>query len=260
AAVARWHAWDEAGRPETPRPRTVGVDVARSGTDRTVLALRTGPVVTELRRSVREDTMKTTGRVKGVIDADDGQRTPVVDVIGLGAGVVDRLREQGYKVLAFNAAGKSRGRDSTGEFGFINKRSEAWWSLREALDPSADPDICLPDDEMLLGDLSAPQWTVTSAGKIQVEDKAQIVRRLGRSTDDGDAVVQAFVPHLGEHVANARNWAGSRDLERVGRAPGPRGPAERARAQVRAVEQHQDQPADPWEQESFAPQPDQRPR
>jgi hypothetical protein len=249
AAAARWREWDEAGRPDTGKPRTVGVDVARTGTDRTVLAIRNGPVVTELRRSVKEDTMQTTGRVKGILEAEDALRTPVVDVIGIGSGVVDRLREQKIATVAFNASGGSKAKDSTREFGFSNKRSEAWWTLRQALDPSGDPDICLPDDEMLLGDLSAPQWSVTSAGRIQVESKDEIRKRLGRSTDDGDAVVQAFVPHLGEHRANARTWAGAADLAKVGSAPGPRRDA-------RAADRLQPDPADPWDTESFAPKDD----
>lgn len=249
AAVARWHAWDDAGRPElVSKPRTVGVDVARTGQDRTVLAIRTGPVVSELRRSVREDTMQTTGRVAGILEADPA-RTAVVDVIGIGAGVVDRLREMGAKVIAFNAAGGSKARDSTGEFGYVNRRTEAWWSMRQALDPSGDPDICLPDDEMLLGDLSAPQWSVTSSGKIQVEGKDEIRKRLGRSTDDGDSVVQSFAPHLGEHVANARTWAGSSDLARIGRPP-------TSRRDPRALDRDRPDPADAWDAESFAPQPD----
>ena len=122
AAVARWHAWDDAGRPDTGAaflPRTVGVDVARSGQDRTVLALRCGPVITELRRSVREDTMQTTGRVKGILDADPSC-TAVVDVIGIGSGVVDRLREMGARVLAFNASRGTKLKDSTREFGMAN--------------------------------------------------------------------------------------------------------------------------------------------
>lgn len=217
AAAQRWHAWKAAGSPDTGRPRTVGVDVARTGEDRTVLAIRNGSVITELRRSVKEDTMATTGRTKAILSADDS-RTAVVDVIGIGSGVVDRLREQGAKVVAFNASRGSKAKDSTREFGFANRRSEAWWTLRQALDPSGDPDICLPDDDMLLGDLSAPQWKVTSSGRIQVESKDDIKARIGRSTDDGDAVVQAFVPHLGEHVANARPWAGAVELEVMGQS------------------------------------------
>lgn len=189
-AMARWHEWDQAGRPEPAGPHTVGVDVARSGEDRTVLAPRRGNVVVELRRSVREDTMQTTGRVKGILDADP-DCLALVDVIGIGAGVLDRLREMGCKAEGFNASAATSRRDVTGELGMANVRSAAWWSLREQLDPSASPDLCLPDDDMLLGDLTAPGWKVLSGGKIQVESKDDIRKRIGRSTDDGDAVVQA---------------------------------------------------------------------
>lgn len=217
AAVARWREWEAAGKPDTGRPKTVGVDVARTGQDRTVLALRNGPVITELRRFTREDTMKTTGRVMGLLNGDE--RTAVVDVIGIGAGVVDRLREQHARVVAFNASGGSKSLDSTREMGYINKRSEAWWSMRQMLDPSGSPDICLPDDEMLLGDLSAPQWKVTSGGKIQVEGKDDIRKRIGRSTDDGDAVVMAYAPHLGDGSPGVvRKWAGSVELETMGQS------------------------------------------
>ena len=125
AAVARWHAWDDAGRPQVGAaflPRTVGVDVARTGEDRTVLALRFGPVITELRRSVKEDTMQTTGRVMGILEADSAC-TAVVDVIGIGAGVVDRLREQHARVVAFNASKGTKLKNSTREFGMANVRS-----------------------------------------------------------------------------------------------------------------------------------------
>jgi hypothetical protein len=44
----------------------------------------------------------------------------------------------------------------------------------------------------LTGDLTAPHWRVMSGGKILIESKDEIRKRLGRSTDDGDAVVQAY--------------------------------------------------------------------
>jgi hypothetical protein len=252
AAVERWHEWEAAGKPDTGRPRTVGVDVARSGTDRTVLAVRNGPVITELRRFTREDTMQTTGRVKAILDADTS-RTAVVDVIGIGAGVLDRLREQHALAVGFNASRGSKARDSTREFGMLNRRSEAWWSLRQALDPSGSPDICLPDDEMLLGDLSAPQWKVTSNGRIQVEDKEEIRKRLGRSTDDGDSVVQAFHPHLGDgSPGTIRKWAGAVDLDAVGQGENA---AMRRRHRVPGAPGEVQAPEDaPWDLDGFGPQ------
>jgi hypothetical protein len=47
-------------------------------------------------------------------------------------------------------------------------------------------------DDLLIGDLTAPRWSVNSSGRIQIESKDDIRKRLGRSTDSGDAVVQAF--------------------------------------------------------------------
>lgn len=191
AANERWLEWDEAGRPDLPGPRVAGVDVARSGEDKTVIAIRRGPVLVELRRSSKEDTMQTAGRVKAHLDSDP-ESVAKVDVIGIGAGVLDRLREQGCKAEAFNASVKSRRKDASGQLGFTNTRSEAWWSLREQLDPSAGSEVALPSDDLLLGDLTAPKWRVMSGGNIQVEPKDDIKKRIGRSTDDGDATVQAF--------------------------------------------------------------------
>jgi len=197
AAVERWHEWAAAGRPDPGKPHTVGVDVAYTGDDKTVFALRWGHVVTELRVFTHNDTTTTTGKVKGILNADD-QMTAIVDVIGVGAGVVDQLREANAKVQPFNAAKKTRKRDRSGELGFINSRAAAWYALRDLLDPSNGAEVCLPDDDDLLGDLTAPhQGEVMSGGKIKVESKADIKKRLGRSTDRADAVVQAFWTQAG---------------------------------------------------------------
>jgi hypothetical protein len=198
AAVERWHLWDEAGRPDVAGRLILGVDVARFGADKTTIATRQGNVILAIESHAKEDTMQTAGRVRALLSHP--QAVAVVDAIGLGAGVVDRLREQveqslelrGRSVIAFNASEASSGRDRSGELQFLNRRSEAWWHLREMLDPASSPDLCLPDEPQLLGDLCAPKWKITSAGKVQIESTEVIRKRLGRSTDAGDAVVQAF--------------------------------------------------------------------
>lgn len=205
AANERWRTWDDAGRPEVVGPRTVGVDVARTGNDSTVLAVRNGPVCTELRKFSKQDTMATTGVVKGLLDVDP-TRTAIVDVIGVGGGVVDRLREQKLPVDAFNASEGTTMKDRSGELGFTNTRSAAWWNLRELLDPAYGSDLALPPDDNLTSDLTTPTWRVLSGGKIQVESKDDIKKRNnGRSTDEGDAVVQAFWEGA-DHSAQA--WIG----------------------------------------------------
>lgn len=191
-ANERWREWKEYELPQEGM-QTVGVDVARSGEDKTVLALRYGPVITELRTTNREDTMQTSGRVKGILEANP-QMKAIVDVIGIGAGVVDRLREQRLPVEGFNASAGTKRKDKPGELGFVNCRSAGWWNLRELLDPANGNDLCIPPDDTLMGDMTALHWKVMSGGKIQVESKDDVRKRIGRSTDHGDAVMQAFWP------------------------------------------------------------------
>jgi len=167
----------------------VGVDVGRGG-DATVLALRHGEAIRELRPYGVADTMTVTGYVAAVLRGHGGYA--VVDVIGVGAGVVDKLREDKQAVEAFNAGEATDWKDRSGELEFANKRAAAWWNLRELLDPANKRAVALPLDDLLIGDLTAPHYRQTSGGRYQVESKEDIRKRLGRSTDSGDAVVQAF--------------------------------------------------------------------
>lgn len=70
-------------------------------------------------------------------------------------------------------------------------RAQSLWGLREALDPAFDPVLELPPDDTLIGDLTAPHWSVSSSSLIQIERKDEIRKRLGRSTDLLDAIVMA---------------------------------------------------------------------
>jgi hypothetical protein len=214
AAVERWHAWDLAGRPPVEGRRVLGVDVARSGGDSTVIAHRHGVCIAELEIHDREDTMRTTARVQGALprqpdtergapDAEDSEDTDgpvaggaaaVVDSAGVGGGVVDRLRELRAPVLPYTGAARTRVRTREGEFGFFNTRSGAYWRVRELLDPAFGAELMLPPDDQLLSDLTAPTWKEVTGvpPKIQVEPKDDVVARLGRSPDKGDAVVMAL--------------------------------------------------------------------
>jgi len=188
AANERWLGWRASGTDPGALSR-VGVDVARGGADKTICALRHGALISELRELPGADTMAVTGHIAGLLRAGGAA---VVDVIGIGAGVVDRLREQGRPVVAFNAAEATPLTDSSGELGFANCRAAAWWRLRELLAPGSGCEIALPPHDELTGELTAPSWRATSAGRIQIESKEQMRSRLGRSTDHADAVIQAF--------------------------------------------------------------------
>lgn len=172
-----------------------GVDVARFGDDSTTIARLVGHVVEQVDYLSQMDTMQTTGEVVARVKKSD---VPImVDVIGVGAGVVDRLREQGYNVTGVNVSEAARDElgkdltDASGELNFVNLRSYTWWVLRERLDPNSTDPLALPPDDQLTGDLTAPKWKVTSNGRIQVESKDEIRKRIGRSTDAADGVALA---------------------------------------------------------------------
>jgi hypothetical protein len=191
-AQDRWQAWADGGKLEPPGRQVFGLDIGRSEeADATVLATRHGHVVYELDSKRVKDLTVITG-IAAAKFRSTNRATIVVDEIGIGAGVLDALRAQGISAVGFVAGAKSEDTDRNGEFAFANLRAEAWWRLREALDPAHDPDLCLPPDEQLLADLTTPRWKLTGRGVIQIESKDDIRKRLGRSTDRGDAVVMSL--------------------------------------------------------------------
>jgi hypothetical protein len=198
AAIDRWRAWDDDGRPPLPGRVFKSVDVARMGGDSTIIAHRVGLAITELEAHRREDTMQTTARVVPHISRDSDSDEPlcwaVVDSAGVGGGVVDRLRELKLPVLPYTGAAKTTFRDRTGEFGFTNTRSAAYWHVRELLDPSHGAELMLPPSDLMISDLNTPTWSITSGvpPKIKVLEKDDVVEILGRSPDNGDAVVMAM--------------------------------------------------------------------
>jgi hypothetical protein len=190
AANERWVEWDKAGRPSNDGIDVFGVDVARGGNDLTAVAHRLGPVIQEIVTWNLADTTKVGVRLKRRMRRQTD--LAVIDVIGVGAGVVDLMRRWRRNVVAFNAARRSSRRDRSGLFGFKNQRAAMWWMMREALDPAFDPVLAIPPDDDLLGELTAPKWRVIG-DKIQVEKKEDVKSRIGRSTDLADAACHTLL-------------------------------------------------------------------
>jgi hypothetical protein len=184
-------------QPDTPLT-TAGVDVARGGDDQTVIARRWdnwfGPLEKHAGRSTPDGP--TGAAIVIAALGSDLQATMNIDVIGVGSSVYDSLSYQkdadGHylNVVGVNFSDRSNGRDRSGMLAYQNVRAEAWWSMREALDPEKGDDIALPDDPELLADLVSPHWKISASG-ILIESKEDIKRRIGRSPDCGDAVVLA---------------------------------------------------------------------
>lgn len=180
AVIALAHLEPAQERELPPaEPRLVACDVARYGTDETVIAVRRGPWLRLTRAYVGRDLMQTVGAViEELRELGDGARV-VVDDVGVGGGVTDRLREQGVEVEAFNGAEQARDPER-----YPNRRSEAWFTLAERL-----PTLDLDPDRQLAADLASPRYRLDSRGRRTLERKEDTKKRLGRSPDRGDAIV-----------------------------------------------------------------------
>lgn len=190
-ANERWLAWQDE-HEISKEPEFIGVDPARFGDDFTAIARFRDFTCLSIDYVSQMDTVEI---AKRVMDMDPLQTKPTaVDSIGIGAGVVDRMREGGYIVLAVNTSEPTYWTDVSGEIKFLNLRAYLWWLMREYLDPNMPRDqlIALPPDEKLIADLASPKWTETSRGLIQIESKKQLRKRLGRSPDSADSVLLAL--------------------------------------------------------------------
>jgi hypothetical protein len=172
--------------PETAKATDIGVDVARFGDDDSVIAVAKGRRILPLEARHGQDTMATVGWVKAK-RREIGARKIYVDAIGLGAGVVDRLKEQGEPVHGINVAESPVGKQDDQER-FTNLRSQIWWFVRESLNPDNPNAVAIPKDPDLQAELSSVKYKIDSDGRIRVESKEDMKKRLGKSPDRADAI------------------------------------------------------------------------
>jgi hypothetical protein len=162
-------------------PITIGVDPARFGSDSTVIAVRQGRDIVEIKRYKGDDTMTVVGYVIETIE----QYQPAmvcVDEGGLGAGVVDRLKEQRYKIKGVNFGNKAKNPMMYG-----NKRAEMWGNMKEWLKTAS-----IPSDKYLKSDLISPLMKPDSKGSIFLESKKDMKARGLASPDAADAICLTF--------------------------------------------------------------------
>ncbi|HEY9064725.1 MAG TPA: terminase, partial [Burkholderiaceae bacterium] len=130
---------------------------------------------------------------------------------GYGGPMYEHLRGNQVEVHRYRGAEATTRRSRDGKLKFVNKRTAALWTFREALDPGqpGGSPIQLPPDPKLVADLTAPTFDVTPNG-IRAEAKEKVCERLGRSTDRGDAVVMAWFegPRL---LTDAMEWMHARE-------------------------------------------------
>jgi hypothetical protein len=205
-AQKRWTEKPPKGVPMC----TIGVDCSGGGDDPMVLAPRyDGWFANTIEVQGKDIPMERAGAFcSGVVVSHRRDSALVVLDMGGGYGgpMYEHLKANHVEVKAYKGAEASTRRSKDGKLKFTNKRTAALWSLREALDPGqpGGSPIALPPNPKLVADLTAPTFEVTPQG-IKAEPKDKIMERLGRSTNDGDAVVMSWFegPRL---LTDALEW------------------------------------------------------
>ena len=185
-----------------------GLDVARFGNDATALCKRQGSVITEVRSWRGLDLMQTCGRVVAEYNALPPSKRPselLVDSIGLGSGVVDRLRELDLPVRGINVSESPSMGDT-----YMNLRSELWFKAKAFLEERG---CKIPKDDQLLSELTSVRYSFTSSGKMKAESKDEMRKRGLGSPDLADAFCLCMASDAATAQSGSfQNWRG--DLRR----------------------------------------------
>ena len=160
--------------------KILGVDVARFGSDRSVIQKRKGLAAYEPKIFDDIDNMTLAGMVAQEIT--EWEPDAVFIDAGRGEGVIDRLRQLGYFVSEVNFGGKALNPT------YHNKRSEMWDTIRIWLDDGGS----IPNNIDLKTDLCVPTYKFDTSNRMQLESKDDIKKRGGRSPDLGDALALTF--------------------------------------------------------------------
>jgi len=157
----------------------VGADIARFGTDRTVFVKRQGMQVLKIKILAKKDTQEVARRLNDF--AGDGRI--IVDDTGVGGGVTDKLHDLGATVVPINF-----GRRAMNKKKYPDIISEMWFNLADSMDK-----IGLPNDRLLIEELSGRHYKYTQDERRKVESKEEYKKRTGRrSPDIADAMILCY--------------------------------------------------------------------
>ncbi|MCD8282204.1 MAG: hypothetical protein LUC22_03000 [Prevotella sp.] len=202
-ANLRWRRLTESGY-KARQPLRLGVDVAGMGRDRSAFVYRRGNYVEkiDILQSHGADHMRVAGITAHVLEETTAKA--FIDTIGEGAGVYARCRELNrYNAFSCKFSENAHNlHDITGEYAFVNMRAYLYWAMREWLDPKNAFSPALPPDDELLEELTDVHWLFRSDGKIIIEKKDDIKRRLRRSPDKADALANTFYPRDAQYVSD----------------------------------------------------------
>ena len=192
AAVERYNVWIK-GNKEPTGTKKIGSDIAGEGRDSTVHAERYPDIIWKIHEFGQQKHMAAAGYILSLRKRGDWI---MIDTIGEGAGVYSRLEEKKIpNIISFKNSHSARGlHDYTGQLQFINMRAYTYWAVRDWLNPQFHSVAMIPPDSVLIQELNEMRYEYRSDGKIAIEPKDDIKKRLGRSPDRADSVAMTFAP------------------------------------------------------------------
>jgi Terminase large subunit, T4likevirus-type, N-terminal len=188
AAQARW-----TERGSSRAMIAMGVDIAQGGKDRTVLARLHADNWFNMPVSVDGINTKDGPAVAGLAVQNQRNGAPIaLDMTGgWGGDARTQLTQSEVDVVPLNYSSASGSCDPNSKIFYYNLRAEMYWSFRLALNPNSGENIALPPDQKLLAEATSSRWELRG-GKIIVESKDDVKKRLGSSPDIWDAYVMAW--------------------------------------------------------------------
>ena len=162
-------------------PKVMGVDIARFGENSSTICIRQGRKVFDIEILPKQDLMQTAHHVAEAIKRERPVQV-FVDGSGIGAGVVDRLRQLNFPVVDVN------GGNSSLNPRFLNKRVEMWWEMKEFIEGTCE----LPKDSKLKEELACVEYDYTDKGRIRLDRKSDIMDEYGFSPDRADSLAMTF--------------------------------------------------------------------
>jgi post-segregation antitoxin (ccd killing protein) len=160
----------------------IGCDVARYGDDETVITVRQGRKVLEQLCYRELDNVQVALKVAEIY-RKYSNATIMVDEIGVGAGVVDYLKNMNYPVMGVNVGKQADEKDK-----FFNVRAEIWYRMKEWVEAGAD----IPGDRELCEQLASPEYSYTPKEQIKLEKKEDMKARGLSSPDRADSLALTF--------------------------------------------------------------------
>lgn len=172
----------------------LGVDVARFGTDESVLTVRKGDTTLLQKAYNSLDGFFLADKVEEIMSEFGIDASQVnVDEIGIGGSPIDFLRHREKYVKAINASSKAS--DTTM---YVNTRAEMYYTLRNRFKSGT---ISIPKSDLLIDELSKIKYKFSN-GKIQIEDKKEMKKRIGKSPDRADSIAMAYYEPKGAPLAD----------------------------------------------------------